>query len=301
VPAWATPAIACSAPSSSPGSEHHPVGARRDAERAAERARELRAVDEAAGGGHLLDRRARRWPGARRARSTRRRSISFAGVVPTVAAQRRCSVRTDSPAWRASRGTSRPRRCRGPRRWPAPADRRRSGPGARRSTATGSPAGARTAPAATPTRVGDRAAVVVLDHRQRHVDAGGDPGRGPQPPVAHEDRLAIDGERRAGTPPGDRTRPSGSPPGARAAARRRPARTRPSTPSRAARPPAPPAPATPSAGGRRSPRARRARRRRPPARCRARWRARSRGRPWRRPGRSTRRSCRRPGWPRPSR
>jgi hypothetical protein len=40
--------------------------------------------------------------------------------------------------------------------------------------------------------VGDPPAVVLLDHRQRHVDAGGDAGRCPDAAVADEDCLAID-------------------------------------------------------------------------------------------------------------
>ena len=39
--------------------------------------------------------------------------------------------------------------------------------------------------------LGDRAAQVVLDQRQRQVDAGGDAGRGPDLPLAHEDPIGL--------------------------------------------------------------------------------------------------------------
>jgi len=34
--------------------------------------------------------------------------------------------------------------------------------------------------------------MILLDHRQRHVDASADAGRGPDPAVADEDGFAID-------------------------------------------------------------------------------------------------------------
>ena len=41
-----------------------------------------------------------------------------------------------------------------------------------------------------------RVAMILLNQRKRHVDAGADAGRGPHIAVAHEDRIGLDGDRR---------------------------------------------------------------------------------------------------------
>jgi hypothetical protein len=51
--------------------------------------------------------------------------------------------------------------------------------------------------------------VVVLDHRQGHVDAGGDARRRPDPAVADEDGFAIDLDPRIGASQAVARRPVG--------------------------------------------------------------------------------------------
>ena len=81
-------------------------------------------------------------------------------------------------------------------------------------------------------QVGGRGAQIGLDQRQRHVDAGGDAGRGPDLAVDDVERVGIDRRAREVARPAARSSPSASPRACRRAGPPPPARRRRCRPSR---------------------------------------------------------------------